>query len=164
MTTVTRVAMAALLFVSGAAVPACTSGTDSARCPQPSSGAVDNALSDAESVVRVRVAQRASLTDGVTDTYGWLVDPLHTYKGDFLPDKRFAVWPATVTREALDGEFVMFLRPHGKPTVADGESSIGYDLGGGTGALLEFRDGRVATVCREGTSAFVDDSILDGVG
>lgn len=164
MITVPRMAIAVLLFVSGAAVPACTSGADSAPCPQPSSGAVDQALSDAESIVRVRVAQRVSLTDGVTDTNGWLVDPLHTYKGDFPPGKRFAVWPAIATREALDGEFVMFLRPHGKPTVADGESSIGYDLGGGTGALLDFRDGRVATVCRESTSAFVDDSILDGVG
>lgn len=164
MTILTRVSVAVLLFVSGAATSGCTSGQDSARCPAPSSDAVVKALSDTESVVRVRVGQRVSLTDGVTDTYGWLVDPLYTYKGDFLPGKRFAVWPATATREVLDGEFVMFLRPHGQPTLANGESSAAYDLGGGTGALLEFRDGHVATVCRESSSAFVDDSVLDGIG
>ncbi|MGI8682414.1 MAG: hypothetical protein ACR2JO_09890 [Mycobacteriales bacterium] len=158
-----KFAMVTLVAVAAtAAMVACTGGETSLDgCSVPTATELADLSKDAAVVTQARFRSEANLTDGTTTTTGLIVVPIAALHGAAAVGEEVAVWPTQAEGTPTAGEqLVLFLRAHGAPTRAAGQSTPAYDITR-AGAVLVESDTGVQRLCRYGRSRSVDRTLLD---
>lgn len=143
-------------------VTGCSGGEKKEACAVPKATEVAALAAKAATVAKVVFQKVSPVTDGTTETDGWLVEGSSVVKGAKLQGPPTVVWPTISVGTPKDGErLVVFLAPHQEgQTKAGGATAYGYDIVQEGGILADGPKG-LSRLCRDGRSEPAPPEILN---